>query len=309
VGLVSLVRMFDGRPVVRAIFSDESTASGNGSQITVVAGILLNLDTQCDPLIQDIETALADAFGSEGRSTDWEIKGSQLAKALRNGRKKDDAKAALTGILPLTFAHQFRVFYGAVDHAGFEKTRPYYDGLRKEFKRIWPTGVRSDLAFAECLMRVNRYVSKCAPKEKVLWIHDNAGSMTIAKYVELQLQRTIAVSQMYLNHEKGVKEIKFGSGKAGITLNTPNIRIADTIFFGDSASSRLLQFADLCCSVIAAHLLVAHGYVEASNKDVILASYYPLIQDSVDNDGVAPLLSRARLGYPNRRSNERKDKS
>lgn len=295
--LASLVGVLDGKPIVRAVFSDESTTK-NDQPITVVAGILLNLDTQCDPLINDIEAALAAAYGNEGRSTFHEMKGSKLARDLRTGREEGQhAAAVLDRVLPLVHSHQFTIFYGALDHQGYVRSKEYYEGLRQPLGVIWGAGMRPDLAFAECLIRVNRYVSTFVPPEKVLWIHDNAGPMTIAKYAELQFYRSIEVIHTYLNFEANKRQITYGIGKAGLTLPTPNIRIADTIFFGDSASSRLLQYADLCCSVISAHLLVAHGYIGANDTSATLASYYSLIQDSVASDGSAPMLSRARSSF------------
>jgi hypothetical protein len=91
------------------------------------------------------------------------------------------------------------------------------------------------------------------------------------------------------------RQITYGIGKAGFSIQTHEIRIIDTVYFGDSANSRLLQFADLCCSVIAADLLVTHEYVKPDEKYVTLAPFYPLIQEGVVNDGVPPLYSRKRM--------------
>ena len=72
------------------------------------------------------------------------------------------------------------------------------------------------------------------------------------------------------------------------------MRVVDTIYFGDSKNSRLLQFVDLCCSVIRSHLLVAHEYIEKDDNRGVLARFYSFIQDAVQNDGVPPMFSKAR---------------
>jgi len=102
------------------------------------------------------------------------------------------------------------------------------------------------------------------------------------------------IRRLYQEELEQKREISYGIGKAEFSIPTPNIRIIDTIYFGDSANSRLLQFADLCCSVIGAHLLVTHGYLKPDDKAVVLAPFYPLIQDSIANDGVPPAFSKAR---------------
>jgi hypothetical protein len=67
------------------------------------------------------------------------------------------------------------------------------------------------------------------------------------------------------------------------------------VYFGDSANSRLLQIADLCCSVITAHLLVTYGYVSNSKDKRMLAPFYPLIQGQIVGHGVPPKFSKMRV--------------
>jgi hypothetical protein len=87
--LLSLIGVFEGRPVVRVVFSDEAgVGSKKDEPITVIAGLLLNLDTQCEPLVSDIEDILTDVFKDAGRATEYEIKGGRLSDDLKSGREK-----------------------------------------------------------------------------------------------------------------------------------------------------------------------------------------------------------------------------
>jgi hypothetical protein len=73
--------------------------------------------------------------------------------------------------------------------------------------------------------------------------------------------------------------------------------IADTIYFGASSDSRALQLADLCCSVITAHLRVTYDYNRQKQPRRELAPYYSLISRQVVNDGTPPALSRSRRWF------------
>jgi Protein of unknown function (DUF3800) len=197
--------------------------------------------------------------------------------------------------LSLATSHQFPIFYGAFERAGYKKIEDHLKHLRQPLQRIWRTGVRPDPAFAECLDRVNRYVSTLVPDEKILWIHDHAGAMTVPKHVELAWRRMAEIRFLYQEEARKKRQFTYGSGKAGISIQTPNIRIVDSVYFGDSVSSRLLQFADLCCSAIGAHLLVTHEYIQTDDKRAVLAPFYPLIQGAVVTDGIPPVFSKARM--------------
>lgn len=283
---------------MRVVFSDESVSD----EIEIVTAIILNLDAQHDPLVGDIEAILTDVFKNAAKATAFELKGKRLAADLRNGLKDEARYAAelLPQVLSLSCRHQFPIFYGAYDRNGFKKVEDYLNGFVRPYTKIWKESLHPDPAFGECLSRVNKYASNSCPKDKLLWIHDNAGHKMASKRVVLAQHRFFELLRMYPPTLTPEGELippsvtSFGIGPAGYAIQTPQMRVVDTIYFGDSKNSRLLQFADLCCSVIRSHLLVAHEYIEKDDNRGVLARFYSFIQDAVQNDGVPPMFSKAR---------------
>jgi hypothetical protein len=77
---------------MRVVYSDESgTGSIAEEPITVVTALMLNLDSQWEPVHQDLEALRP--------SPTFEFKGGRLFRELRNGRRRERADAILRGIL------------------------------------------------------------------------------------------------------------------------------------------------------------------------------------------------------------------
>jgi hypothetical protein len=284
---------------VRVVFSDESGIGSEDQLVTVIAAIMLNLDKQCDPLIADIEEILADVFRDPGKATDYEIHGDRLARDLKSGREKGKySKELLHRLLLLPAKHQFPIFYGATERAGYKKQEEYLKGLRRSLSKALRHAVNIDPTFGDCLRHTNAYVTTSG--EKILWIHDQAGRLTTAKHFELAAYRLQEIIQTHASKalvDVRPKPLSFGVGRAGPSLRTFGLHIADAIYFGDSANSRLLQLADLCCSVITAHILATYEYVDKGHKKTVLSSFYRLIQSQVVNDGTPPALSKWRRWF------------
>lgn len=222
--------------------------------------------------------------------------GQRLARDLRSGREKGKyANELLHRLLLLPARHQFPIFYGATDRAGYKKQEGYLTELRRSLSRALQHVVSIDPTFGDCLRRVNTYVSHS--DEKILWIHDHAGRLTTAKHFELAAYRLQEIIQAHAPNSlagESPKPLRFGIGKAGVALRIPHLHIADAIYFGDSTNSRLLQLADLYCSVITAHLLAMYEYVDKKHNKTVLSSFYRFIQGQVVNDCTPPALSRWR---------------
>jgi hypothetical protein len=285
--------------LVRVVFSDESGVGSEDQLITVIAAIMVNLDKQWDLLIADIEEILADVFKDAGKATEYEIHGDRLAKDLKSGREKGKySEELLHRLLLLPAKHQFPIFYGATERAGYEKQEEYLKGLRRSLSKPLRHGVTIDPTFGDCLRRANDYVNTSS--EKILWIHDHAGRLTTAKHFELLAYRLQEIIQAHAPKSLvggSPKPLTFGVGRAGPSLRTPGLHVVDAIYFGDSANSRLLQLADLCCSVITAHLLATYEYAAKGHKKTVLSSFYRLIQNQVVSDGTPPALSKWRRWF------------
>ena len=116
-----------------------------------------------------------------------------------------------------------------------------------------------DVAFRVCLDDVESYVDKFIPKENVLWIAD-VGHQSDLK-MSFNMQQIMSLS----------------STTAALGLSPDNAfqsHIADTIYFGDSHESRALQLADVCCSVIAGHIL----------NDPVVEPYYEMIRPRLTHE-------------------------
>jgi len=291
--LVSFVGLLNGKSNMRVIFSDECGMSGK-DPLTVVTAILLNLDNQYEPLLKGIDEALITAFHDVGKATECEIKGDRLIDDLCSGREKAKyAEQLVPALLSLPFKHQFPIFYGAVDNKQFKANEEHYKALRESFRKILRKSPRISVSFGDCLRRVNTYVATAYPGEKYLWIHDQGGPIFSASHFEVEFYRVQEIIRTHLAGN-GQQGISYGGGRAGFTLPTPSIPIVDTVYFGDSANSRLLQLADLCCTTVTAHLLSTYGYINSAEKKACLASFYPLIKPQVINDGTSPIFYQVR---------------
>jgi hypothetical protein len=202
--------------------------------IVVVAAVMLNMDTHWKKLEADFDRL------PEGWRNRREVKGNKLFRDLRSNRGPE-SETALRILCSIPAARQVEIFSGAVDRNALGSLLPY------------------DVAFRVCLDDVESYVDKFIPKENVLWIAD-VGHQSDLK-MSFNMQQIMSLS----------------STTAALGLSPDNAfesHIADTIYFGDSHESRALQLADVCCSVIAGHLL----------NDPVVEPYYEMIRPRLTHE-------------------------
>src|SRR6266446_8260285 len=84
-GLASLLLGPDYGSVVRVVYSDESgVGSERDEPLTVIAGLMLNMDSQWHPVLESIEDVLANCVGEEKIAT-YEIRGRNLYHKIKIG--------------------------------------------------------------------------------------------------------------------------------------------------------------------------------------------------------------------------------
>ncbi len=218
--LTAILRDGERCSVVRVVYSDESgTGSIADEPLTIVTALMLNLDSQWEPVYRDLE-AVRSKFDAR------EFKGATLFRALRNGRRRVRADAILRGVLSIPARHHIPIFYAAIDRSGHaqrhDRTGSY------------------DMALMFCLRSVHTYIYTLLPKERVLWIADKSGYENISRAAHEFTKRLAENAPEALN--SGVQDMK------------PQSSIVDTMYFGDSEQSGALQLADVCCSAITLHL-------------------------------------------------------
>jgi Protein of unknown function (DUF3800) len=232
---------------VRVVYSDETgTGSIEKEPFTVVAAILLNMDSQWREVLQDI-TAIKPLLR--------EFKGRQLYRDIRSGRHREEADSILTQILAIPRRRHLPIFYGAVNRATFRVWAKQVSSLNPPALPSLHSEVAS--AFDHCMDKIDNYVHTLLPGEQVLWIADKS-----------QYEQLLKDGQFWFDIWKGVDWKNLG---LGFETEPHKAHIVDTIYFGDSRDSRALQLADICCSTINLHLRKV-GYVEP---------YYELLRSQV----------------------------
>jgi len=216
----------EGKTVVFVAYSDETGVDDEDSPFAIVAAVLLNMDSQWPPVIKALEQLQPNRHR--------EIKGRQLFRDLRDGRKRKRADELLSGVLNIAFENRLPVFQSPpVNKAGFKK---YVAATAPGTKRTV-----HDFAFAMCLHSVDVWVHTTFPTDQVVWISDDAG------HYEEAIAESLALCR--------------GNVKYGLPLKSLGpqaIHIADTVYFGSSKASRALQLADVCCSTIREHFPESH---------------------------------------------------
>jgi hypothetical protein len=258
-----------GSEIVRVVYSDES-GTGDGTQpITVVTALLLNADSQWSPVERELKAIKAHIpqkllRGERGTPSpymkehrqEFEFKGSLLFKGIRgkrHGIDQSEAIKALVEILNVVVRNKILIFHGAIDRAGranFNRNTGFDLNLQTD----------EEVAFTECLERLDAYVHTFLPQERVLWIADKSGYEASVKH-SLNFFQTIKgmdaprvrdlVSQLRSEFTNGV----FDGVKVRDDDGEAVSHVIDTIYFGHSHESLALQLADICCSVVAEYLL------------------------------------------------------
>ncbi len=249
--MVGIFRLEQGASVVRVVYSDESgTGNLKDEPITVVAAIMLNLDSQWE----SVDASLAQLPSRR------EFKGKGLYKDLRKNRHVTEADKILRLFLSIPVNHHIPIFFGAVDRASFARNKKGLLGVGS----LASSHTVLDSAFEHCFDQVDSYALSAFPRERVLWIADhNEPSEGDIRQRHHWFNIGVAVDVPGLMGLRPAKE-------------THQPRIVDTLYFGHSKHSRLLQLADICCSTIMLHL----------RKQLIAEPYYALIRRRVVHDGI-----------------------
>lgn len=224
---------------VRVVYSDE-TGIGDSIRkepITLVAAIMLNMDSQWSPIKNDVECALSSLMTPE-RAARYELKGKKLFSGIRKGY--GTPFKILSASLNILARHKVPIFYGAVSRIAYQQLTKRINASSSK-KRTTPhvrylSGETQNLAFFTCASDVDSYVHTGFPAEQVLWVaaKSRADARLQAGLADLRVIKAADLQNMPGGH-----------------LEEPHIiHIADSIYYGDMCESRALQLADLCCSVI-----------------------------------------------------------
>jgi len=289
-GLAALLLGPERKTVVRVVYSDESgVGSEHDEPLTVVAGLMLNIDSQWHPLLESIEQTLRRILRKKDVSR-YEIKARNLYHQIRRNDRK--AKALMSALMRIPQQHLVPVFYGAIDRAGYMyfmrevySRSVYRTNPEGRMKLVRPTLDTFGQALTQCIGRVDSYVHTAFPAEQVLWIHDRGRYDDDAKR-QLKRVRSIGASEL------GSLFRQMGEGFL------ERSHVVDTIYFGNSRESRALQLADACCSTITRHL----------RGDPVADPYYELLKQQVVNDGNRPDYENAETVWKNMQERQRAKK-
>jgi hypothetical protein len=256
-----------GESLVRVVYSDESGIGGSIEKepVTVVTAIMLNMESQWEPVERDL-FVIQNYIPRKLLRYGWEIHGKKLFEGIR--RHIEEAEKSLPLLLNIPNIHRVPIFYGAVDRAGF-------DALPDNSSLVNSRGNRNsayDMAFHSCVRRVESYIETTLHRgERALWIAEHSG-------YEKSLKNT-------LGWAKATEAIRIEDEVLDMVRQNPSC-LVDTVYFGDSGDSLALQLADVCCSTITNFLLEQHyGF-----QPRIAEPYYRMIQGQIVNDGTPPQL-------------------
>jgi uncharacterized protein DUF3800 len=285
-----------GTELVRVVYSDESGTGDSAQPISVVTAILLNADSQWEPIERELSVIKATIprkllGGINNKPSpyvhidreEFEFKGSVLFKGIRGklrGVTPNEAKEALVKILGVARKNGAQIFHGAIDRAGRENWKRDSD-----FSEALQTD--EEAAFTECLQRMDAFVHTFMSKERILWIADKSGYEASLKH-GLQFFQLFAqidtdalrqfVARLRRNNLNGLID--------GVSVDEEEkivSHVVDTIYFGHSHESLALQLADVCCATITQYLM--------GNDDA--GPFYNFIRQSVVTDGTPIVYSKA----------------
>jgi hypothetical protein len=104
---------------MKVVYSDESGLGGEpDGPHTVVTGLMLNVDSQWQPVLELLEEALQEFLGQDDTSN-YEIKGRTLYRRIKNGDRK--AETLLRVLVNIPSRCLVPLFSGAVNCAGYQR--------------------------------------------------------------------------------------------------------------------------------------------------------------------------------------------
>jgi hypothetical protein len=263
---------------VKVVYSDETGTDGDEARnpLTVVAAVMLNMDSQWRQVSHDIEAAISRTMNPRDLSR-YMIKGKTLYHKIERGEMK--ARELMGRLMVIPRRHGIQVFFGAVHRKGF----------KRQMTELRQRGALADpyrmfrLAFEDCMVRVDNYVQTALPKEEVLWIHDSGSLNSPTK----QTLRSFRLLLQEIENEAREMENAAWARDDGVLPQEHISHVADMIYFGDDEESRLLQLADYCCSTIARHL----------RNDPIAKPFYDILRLQVVNDGTMARYNNAEESF------------
>jgi hypothetical protein len=262
----TVIGILGNRTVVQVVYSDESKAEyGLHGPLTVVAAIMLNMDSQWHPVRNDIEAAVIRSNITK-KPTTYTIKGRTLYHQVTNG--KVEAGKLIKLLMLIARRHMLPIFCGAVDNVGLEKTfGPSFPNAEAIVNGIDPFKI----ALETCMAKVDQYIHVGFTTEQVLWIHDKGHE----GHAKDSLRGFRSLREM--------QENEFQNEMAGELDHPPLLvsgadvtHIADMIYFGNDEESRALQLADVCCSTITQYLL----------GNPLAIPYYDILRPWIINEGL-----------------------
>jgi hypothetical protein len=162
------------KTIVKVVYSDESGTGGDLKKepITVVAAMLLNIDSQWIPVRDAVEGALRKVYGlSDSQMSRYAIKGKNLYHKIERGDSK--AMELVARLMAIPKQKRVPIWYGAVDRDGYYYQMENLHLRDFNYKDAIPP---FRIAFEQCINRVDGIMRSMFPDEQVLWIHD-AGSL------------------------------------------------------------------------------------------------------------------------------------
>jgi hypothetical protein len=230
----SIIGVLPNGVIVKVVYSDET---GMGSMktepLTVLTAIILNLDRQCKPVEKSLRAILAKTpkgLLENGR----ELKGKNLYSAVRKGIR--EAGETLTNVLKVIHNESIPIFHAAIDRANFEIYKSILNETQREKKMT-----AYEMVFENCVAVIDDTV-RTFTEESTLWITDRSDR-----------KREPATRRRMDEHRvRETADVLLGRYTV---LKGGETTIADTVYFGDSHESLLLQLADVCCSTVNLYLL------------------------------------------------------
>jgi len=212
-------RASDRLRIMRLIYSDEAgVGDATHEPFTVVAAVVIHPDEQWGGVNSAINS-IVDGLVSEQSRPAFEFKAARLFKR----RDKGNNAEILHRFLSIIPEHGLAVAAGIVERAWVYGRSGSED-----------IGLLQDTAFVLCATCVETLFKRSIPDEKGLWIADRT------RYEKLMK------TSLRANQERAVD----------LTIPLMHLEhIVDTIYFGNSHESRMLQLADACNAIVKQHFM------------------------------------------------------
>lgn len=261
-----------GLTVVRIVYSDETGIGGGKYEAyTVVTAVIVNAGfvngarsdaTQWSRLQRSV-CALASRAEPLGLLERGAFKGSMLLNQARGG--KGPAIEILHDLATAIRDSRVGLAYGAVSNEGYRRRVARLELINSPHRERWSP---FEIAFRSCLESVEQQLYRFMPAEHVIWVHDRPGT---------DKEEVVQDGLRDLNN--------FWNWDHPDTARLPEVpRILHPICYAPSAESRMIQVADVSCTLIAGALRndpVAIRYFQLLMPAVVPPGYPPHFEDEL----------------------------